>query len=350
VIRHPIFEKFKWNTPSRDDTFSVFSIGARERHSFVGKLIPNYLPFQNETPAPQHDATAAPAPTLSVKPDSSPVSAPAPIDLEGALHPDVNEEYFEWIDVLTAVDNYASSKESDRPFVFFELGAGYGRWSVFAICALRRRRGNPWFRIVAAEADPDHFAWLSQNLDDNAVPADSRILYQAPVTGNDRPVHFHTGDSANWYGQAVVADEYVASLIAEPIWQERNNAYVASSPNLSGLDTDPSKRRIVPMKSVKLSDMVAHAGNLIDLIDLDIQGSEGEVIEEAEPILRQHALRLHIATHSIENEALLKKVLTGRNWTLEQNYACLGSRSTPFGEVAFGDGVQSWVNTRLARM
>eukprot|EP00966_Prymnesium_polylepis_P139408 3221433-Prymnesium_polylepis.1 len=41
--------------------------------------------------------------------------------------PVMAEEYFEYVDVLTAVDKYASSgAHSDRPFAFVELGSGYG--------------------------------------------------------------------------------------------------------------------------------------------------------------------------------------------------------------------------------
>jgi hypothetical protein len=50
--------------------------------------------------------------------------------------PPVDEEYFEWIDLLTA------ATEAQGTFVFWELGAGYGRWSIRA-AALARQLGIP---------------------------------------------------------------------------------------------------------------------------------------------------------------------------------------------------------------
>src|SRR5271154_222622 len=41
------------------------------------------------------------------------------------------EDYLEWIDIVEAV-----SSAKDR-FVMFELGAGYGRWSINAMNALK---------------------------------------------------------------------------------------------------------------------------------------------------------------------------------------------------------------------
>jgi hypothetical protein len=63
-------------------------------------------------------------------------------DLLGALQPNaevqlswpvVSEEYFEYIDVLASVHEYATEqlqggRSPSRPYVFVELGAGYGHW------------------------------------------------------------------------------------------------------------------------------------------------------------------------------------------------------------------------------
>jgi hypothetical protein len=35
-------------------------------------------------------------------------------------------------------------------------------------------------------------------------------------------------------------------------------------------------------------------------------------------------------------------------WRLLTDYPCNGASDTPYGRIAFGDGVQSWLNPRLA--
>ena len=53
-------------------------------------------------------------------------SLPAPRE----PYPRFDEEYFEWVDILEAVDQAAET------FVMIELGAGYGRWCARAAAAV----------------------------------------------------------------------------------------------------------------------------------------------------------------------------------------------------------------------
>ena len=76
-------------------------------------------------------------------------------------YPPVAEDYFEWIALLGAV---ASAK--DR-FCMLELGAGWGRWSVYAAMLCRQRRLP--FTLVAVEPEPSHFQWLQMALQDNGI-------------------------------------------------------------------------------------------------------------------------------------------------------------------------------------
>ena len=87
------------------------------------------------------------------------ISRPFPSEVQLA-YPSVDEEYFEWIDILESV-----SLARDR-YTMLELGAGYGRWAVRAATALRRR-GIQQCHLVAVEPEPLHFRWLQQHLCDN---------------------------------------------------------------------------------------------------------------------------------------------------------------------------------------
>src|SRR5216110_1847383 len=56
--------------------------------------------------------------------------------LTSCKHPRANEENFEWIALLEAL----LEAPGGGTFTVFELGAGFGRWLVGAVCAARARR------------------------------------------------------------------------------------------------------------------------------------------------------------------------------------------------------------------
>ena len=88
-----------------------------------------------------------------------------------------------------------------------ELGAGWGRWIVNGVAALRAQGTLP-YHVVGVEAEPTHFAWMKQHLVDNDVDLRSATLIEAAVAKTDGTVRFHVGDAADWYGQAIArADE-----------------------------------------------------------------------------------------------------------------------------------------------
>jgi hypothetical protein len=96
-------------------------------------------------------------------------TCPGNVPLDRNVVPAFDEEYFEWVDLLESL-HFA-----EEEFIFAEMGAGFGRWSVNAVCANRLTRCLP-YKIVAVEAHPVHFKWLSENLRDNGVDAPAARL------------------------------------------------------------------------------------------------------------------------------------------------------------------------------
>ncbi|HEX9398309.1 MAG TPA: hypothetical protein VF943_16385 [Burkholderiales bacterium] len=322
--QHEIFSRFRL-TPARSDAVTYRSeVGGHYRAAFASGVVPNSRPFEQAHPASQLAAHAAGS---------------------GNACPQLNEEYFEWVDVLSAVWAYVSAAPA-RPFVFVELGAGFARWSVNAVCALRSHLPAAPYLVVAAEADPDHFRWMQENLLDNGVPRGRRRLFPSPVAGTKKPVLFQSGDPGNWYGQSIVEKERSEYLARNPRAQRRENSYLRE-PRLWDRWFGPKNpRRILAMQTITLAEVIEGL-DVVDMVDMDIQGTEAEVIEQTAELLSQRVLRLHIGTHSAEVEQRIRSVMASTGWTLEQDYACMGLRETPFGPVAFGDGVQSWSNERL---
>jgi len=331
---HPVFKEFNWAAPRRNGSFRVNAIGAVQRVHFDAGVIPNAQPFEAA------DAARCARPSV--------LAGRASASNADNHLPAVDEEYFEWIDILESVRDYASQHLGRRPYVFAELGAGFGRWSVNAVRALQQAcpHGCDYF-LCAVEADRQHFEWLEQNLRDNGIDPQRQLLLNSPLTGDGRRVSFLTGSYGREYGQAVINRRFAFRLRA--------------SGRVPGIGRTllhwiaPLRRRYVPLedkfvqnlKSVTLDEVLRKAPPVVDIADLDLQGVEAEVLEAAVPALNERVMRLHIGTHSLEVEERLRTCLHGAGWTLLRDFPCLGSRDTPYGSVAFGDGVQSWINPRL---
>ena len=92
----------------------------------------------------------------------------------------MNEEYFEWIDLLRAV---AEPRDS---FTMLELGAGWGRWLVDAWSALRlSNKENLAIKLIGVEAEPQHFVWMQQHFRSNGLDPYQHRLIEAAVMARD---------------------------------------------------------------------------------------------------------------------------------------------------------------------
>ena len=117
------------------------------------------------------------------------------------------EELFEWVDLLESI------RDCDESFVFIELGAGYGRWSIRAFNAATRK-GIPAerMRLVTVEADPLHSRWLEMNFLLNKIPKVSHLHHNSAVSDWEGWGEFYVLQPGNhdrekqareWYGQAL---------------------------------------------------------------------------------------------------------------------------------------------------
>jgi hypothetical protein len=85
----------------------------------------------------------------------------------------------------------------------------------------------------------------------------------------------------------------------------------------------------------------------VDLVDIDVQGLELSVIESAVHDLDERVRRLHVGTHSPGVERRLRVLLARHGWTIVHDYPSHARSMTPYGEIDFDDGVQTWINPRL---
>lgn len=305
---HPAFARVTFVSPGIDETFSHDISGMRTRHAYVQGMVSEA----------EHRAYAG----------TSVVGGVA-----GPHYPPLDEEIFEWTDIIEAID------EARGTFVMVELGAGFGRWTVRAARFAAQRPGLAT-RFLAVEAEPTHFAWLRQHLADNGVCTRDGDLVAAAIAGRAGTAPFHIGEPESWYGQAIGGGHVGRGPLA--LYRRLKTAAAAA-----GIPPFRSRGQLVRLPAVTLAGVLRDIPR-VDIIDLDIQGAEADVLLAAGDLLDARVRRLHIGTHSARIEAGLRAHFAAAGWECVHDYGCQGTRATPYGPVPFGDGVQSWRNPRLA--
>lgn len=301
---HPVFSGYAPLEVLQEPEFLVDFLGIRTRVEFMAGMIPDY-------------------------------QAPAQPRLVTAGAPVFDEEYFEWTDVLEAVE------EARDQFVIAELGAGFGRWSVRAAAALARKAGCR-FQCIAVEAEPMHFNWMRQHFLDNNIDPDDLDLTWAAVGATPGFVPFWVGEAGAWYGQAV-ADGTDAPFPGVEMRRVLKARSVLGKPPA----VPATGKSVVWVPCTTVADLIA-AYPRIDLMDLDIQGLEFAALEAAIDVLDAKVRRIHIGTHSQRIEQQLRALFTARGWTKRNDYPCqVTGVATPYGDISFGDGVQTWINPAL---
>ena len=236
--------------------------------------------------------------------------------------PQFDEEYFQWIDLVESVE---TAQES---FGMIELGAGYGRWLVNAALALRQMNQSK-FKLIGVEAEPTHFSWMKQHFLDNAVDESGYRLIEAAVGADDGRAAFLTGDPSHWYGQST--------------WPPETRTVI---PLRLKLAFALIRGRIKTVNMVSLNTLLQTA-DMVDLIDLDVQGSELRVLAPAMKAVDLKVRRIHIGTHTTAAESGLRTLFQDLGWKSMFDFPSGSCSPTLWGNIAFQDGVQSWINPHI---
>eukprot|EP00928_Gymnodinium_smaydae_P035816 TRINITY_DN25137_c1_g2_i1.p1 TRINITY_DN25137_c1_g2~~TRINITY_DN25137_c1_g2_i1.p1 ORF type:complete len:498 (-),score=86.65 TRINITY_DN25137_c1_g2_i1:83-1576(-) len=201
--------------------------------------------------------------------------SPAPL-------PFVDEEYFEYVDLLSSV--LEAYDEGADVFTVVELGAGSGApWASRAIAAWRRLRPEGRCRVGLIEASADLADKLRNDLE---------LLGLAACET-----------------QVLTADVRSVSL-AEIL-----------GPSFAASDAR------------------------IDYLDIDVQGAELEVVGLARRFLRERVRRIHIGTHARDIHFALERDFELDGWKVQWSFPTLSFSPTPLGRVAFVDGVLTVVSS-----
>lgn len=227
--------------------------------------------------------------------------------------PPVDEEYFEWIALLTAVAHARGR------FCMAEIGAGWGRWIASAVMLCRQRSLD--FALIAVEPEPSHFDWMKMVLADNQVDPDRHRLVLGAVVDRPGEVILTGADPRTNYGHKTITATEL------PAWQ-----------NLPGYTFQKVQALTLA------SSLSGH--QVVDLVDMDVQGAEGAIVTNSMQALDEKVKIVHIGTHAHDIEADIERAFSSHGWLNAFLFPCQTETETLYGRVAFGDGVQTWVNPR----
>lgn len=275
-------------------------------------ILAKFAPWSGDV---SHGFTATPAGSLIRKSfhGNFDDTQPGPSQYQTPPFPGINEEFFEWVDLYEAID------AANGSFCMVEIGAGYGRWLVAAACALKRHRPMP-IKLVGIEAEGAHFAMLGQHFRDNGLDPADHWLIEAACNGDGRDVFFAVGSPTEWYGQAIVNEAFK----------------MARYPDAHS----------IKMPAITLQEILGSLSR-VDLIDMDVQGAEAEIIEAAIVSMTEKVRRVHIGTHGHDLEERIRTTFRQAGWRCCNDYPCLSKVETDYGEISFGDGVQTWINLSM---
>jgi len=161
------------------------------------------------------------------------------------------------------------------------------------------------------------------------------MLHEVAVAASPGWIGFHVGDPVEWYGQAIA--EVPAGELPAGESNRRSR--------LVGRRAAP--RAIMPVQAITLTSILDDLER-VDFVDADIQGAEADVMEQAADDLDRKVKRVHIGTHSTEGEERLRALFGSLAWECVWDFPCLTASETPWGRVSFEDGIQTWLNPKLA--
>ncbi len=246
-------------------------------------------------------------------------------------YPVFDQEYLEWIAVLEAV---IAARDS---FTMIELGSAWGHWLVNAAVALQRHGDLPVY-LVGVEAEPTYFEWMKDHFRHNGFDPDAHNLINAAVSDRDGTAWFQIGvpeaDQVRFGNAMLTTMGQVARFHLRKLW---GRGWAVGRKNISLQKT----------RSVALNTLLQPLQR-VDLLHVDVQGAEAMVLTAAAAQLDDKVQRIFVGTHSVPNEDGLRALFSGLGWAKQFDFPCGGECQTPWGQDRLVDGVQVWINPKLA--
>ena len=231
----------------------------------------------------------------------------------------------------------AAARGRER-FSAVELGAGWGPWTTFFGLSAKAL-GFKRIQLTAFEADAKRFAQLREHLAQNEL-----VAADAAAEGDDGSLSWRLLNAAAWWKNETLLwpdhdNPLDAGMRAEPLSHESQQGDYRG--HQSGF-------RQIPAFDIveRLSDQAP-----IDILHIDIQGSEAELVPQVMEFLNTQVRSMFIGTHSRKIEGDLMELLYQQGWQLLREKPCRFDQDSNAPTLAgrtVADGGQYWKNPRLA--
>lgn len=221
----------------------------------------------------------------------------------------------EWGTALRAIEL------SGGGFTMIELGCGWGCWMNNAGVAAKATGRT--VKVIGIEGDGDHIQFAREALAINGFA--------------DGEIELHRGVASAREGTALFPRYDVPGISwgSEPIFNA--TAAQCAQAQASG---EFEALRMIPLAEV------ASGHARIDLLHIDIQGSEADLIDGCLELLNEKVAYMLIGTHSKPIEGRLYQTLLDAGWYLEMERAAIFGLTGGKPQTRV-DGVQGWRNPKL---
>jgi FkbM family methyltransferase len=236
-----------------------------------------------------------------------------------------HEDFPEWEYILRAI---IDASKNDF-FQMIDLGAGYGRWSVNAMSAIRNYQGDVNFKpyFLNVEAHPGRFMLLEECCEINEIRGFCKNV-NLGISEDGKPLLI--AENIESFGASVISNAANVETPEKFIWK------------------DSSGNNYLPIRTVNGSEVIKIGqkySDTIDIINLDVQGAEYEFLSANISLLSKYVKRIRISTHDKDKDDELYQLLVDHKFAIETFYPRQSTSKTPFGNINTDDGIICCINT-----
>ena len=302
---HPVFDGFHISRAPFEAAFLVDFVGTKTLYEYDCDDWGGYRRFHlgRRVLCERHDAFKA----MGVGATGLPLLGDLPV---------MDEEYFEWVSLLQAVNAYADRNNTlpPRPFVVTELGPRYGTWAARGARAVLAKVPDAGVEVCVVGGDPTAYKRMIAHLERNVPPSTRHFMMHGVV--------------ANQSGSAVPA---------------------------GGRQAEPGGKKQAPtVTTVSVVDALAQY-DIVDIVHMDIQGAEAECLAaDTMAVLGAKVKALHMGTHTRDDHRRLRARFVAAGWSVTHDVLPNGGvppgqlEQTEFGPVNFyWDGELRVINAGL---
>jgi hypothetical protein len=258
------------------------------------------------------------------------------------------EGWFEAINWLSA------AREARERFVMMSLGAHYGAQVVGVHRMLQHVNPMP-STLVAVEAEPENYAWISDHMRDNGIDPNVHWLVPMAISDSHEPVLFpvgapgigsnncfstNTANSRRIYADLIIRDGDPDTALRSLLVDNTTGFTQPVHPEL------PYMTEVKVVSAVTLEDLLGPFDR-VDFIEADIQQSEIVVFPPFIDALRKKVRRIHIGTHGKDVHASLHSLFADNGWDIVFSFEPNAHHACALGRFELNDGVLTVRNPDL---